>query len=105
VKTEEVALPFSNGTLSARMWKSGSRIVVGVPELGLHCYGKSKSEVVFRLFTSLIKYYRQLSQFPDRLTDRGLEHLALLRIWIKGIEARLTEPKVQAPGQVVYLDV
>lgn len=86
----EVSLPFSDGLLSARLWKSGDRTVVGVPELGLHCYGVSESEAVFRLFTTLLKYYRQLKAHEERLGDRGLDHLAQLKNWVAGIEKRMT---------------
>ncbi len=86
----EVALPFSDGLLSARLWKSGERNVVGVPELGLHCYGDTESEAVFRLFTTLLKYYRQLKAHEDRLGERGLNHLEQLKVWVAGIEKRMT---------------
>jgi hypothetical protein len=84
-----VALPWSNGLLSARLWKSGNRTVVGVPELGLHCYGNSQSEAVFRLFTTLLKYYRQLRNYPERLGDTGRRHLQLLGKWVEGIEQKM----------------
>jgi hypothetical protein len=92
----EVALPWSDGTLSARMWYSGERTVVGVPELGLHCYGNSQSEAVMRLFTSLLKYYRQLKQFRNRLPERGIEHLNLLSKWVSSIEDRMRAPSIDA---------
>ncbi|MBX9667060.1 MAG: hypothetical protein K2X93_05540 [Candidatus Obscuribacterales bacterium] len=88
---KEVALPFSDGLLSARLWKSGDRSVVGVPELGLHCYGNSESEAVFRLFTTLLKYYKQLKAHEERLGERGISHLAQLKNWVAGIEKRMTE--------------
>jgi hypothetical protein len=88
----EVALPWSDGTLSARLWRSGERTIAGVPELGLHCYGNSQAEAVFRLFTSLLKYYRQLKTFKTRLGRRGLEHLELLSKWIESIENKMTAP-------------
>lgn len=90
----EVALPWSDGTLSARLWKSRERYVVGVPELGLHCYGATEPEAVFRLFTSLLKYYRQLRAFKSRLGDKGLEHLDLLRGWVESIEDRMKAPAI-----------
>lgn len=96
----EVALPWSNGLLSARLWMVGDRTVVGVPELGLHCYGSSQSEAVFRLFTSLLKYYRQLKTFKNRLSQQGQEHLKLLSLWVSGIEERMTAP---SEGTVVPL--
>ncbi|MBX3077184.1 hypothetical protein KF707_12865 [Candidatus Obscuribacterales bacterium] len=92
----EVALPFSDGLLSARLWKAGERNVVGVPELGLHCYGVSESEAVFRLFTTLLKYYRQLKQHEDRLGERGLSHLAHLKNWVAGIEKRMTSSPIES---------
>jgi hypothetical protein len=86
---KDVALPFSDGTLSAKLWESRGRTVVGVPQLGLHCYGTSKEEAGFRLFTSLIKYYGQLKANRTKLGERGLEHLNLLCQWIEGIERRM----------------
>ncbi|SRR5579875_772465 len=88
-KVKEVTLPWSDGSLSARLWQIGKRSVVGVPELGLHCYGSSQSEAVFRLFTALLKYYRQLSTYRDRLGDNGLRHLQLLSGWVRSLEARM----------------
>jgi hypothetical protein len=89
VNMQQVTLPFSDGSLSARLWESRGRIVVGVPQLGLHCYGSSKEEAGFRLFTSLIKYYGQLKANRKKLGERGLEHLELLCQWIEGIEQRM----------------
>lgn len=91
-KVHEVTLPWSDGSLSARLWLAGNRTVVGVPELGLHCYGDSQTEAVFRLFTSLLKYYRQLKLFKDRLPERGLLHLELLSGWVQSIEERMKAP-------------
>jgi hypothetical protein len=85
-----VALPWSDGSLSARLWKVGERTVVGVPELGLHCYGGSQSEAVFRLFTTLLKYYRQLRAFEKRLPERALQHLELLSFWVRAIEKKMS---------------
>ena len=85
-----VALPWSDGSLSARLWKVGDRTVVGVPELGLHCYGDSQTEAVFRLFTALLKYYRQLRAFQNRLPERALQHLALLTSWVRVIEKKMS---------------
>ncbi|MCC6979361.1 MAG: hypothetical protein IT343_13640 [Candidatus Melainabacteria bacterium] len=90
----EVALPWSDGTLSARLWRSRGRVVVGVPELGLHCYGATEPEAVFRLFTSLLKYYRQLRTYKTRLGEKGLEHLNLLRGWVESIEDRMKAPSI-----------
>lgn len=85
----DVALPWSDGSLSARIWRLEKRYVAGVPELGLHCYGSSQSEAVFRLFTCLLKYYRQLSAYKDRISPRGREHLRLLKIWVESVEQRM----------------
>lgn len=85
----EVDLPWSEGLLSARMWQVGKRCVAGVPELGLHCYGSSQAEAVFRLFTSLLKYYRQLNAYKHKISQRGLEHLKLLRVWVQSVERRM----------------
>jgi len=92
----EVALPWSDGSLSARLWQLGQRVVVGVPELGLHCYGSSQAEAVFRLFTSLLKYYRQLKTYRHRLGARGLEHLSLLQGWVESVEERMTDRSTAA---------
>ncbi len=90
----EVALPWSDGTLSARLWQARGRFVVGVPELGLHCYGATEPEAVFRLFTSLLKYYRQLRTFKARLGEKGLSHLDLLRGWVESIENKMKAPSI-----------
>jgi hypothetical protein len=95
-EVHEVSLPWSDGTLSARLWLVGERTVVGVPEIGLHCYGKSQTEAVFRLFTSLLKYYRQLKLYKNRLPQRGLEHLELLTGWVQSIEERMKAPQLEA---------
>lgn len=92
----EVALPWSDGSLSARLWQVGSRTVVGVPELGLHCYGVSESEAVFRLFNSLLKYYRQLKTFKKRLPQKGLNHLELLTGWVNHIEEKMRAPSTDS---------
>ena len=76
---KEVDLPFSNGLLSARMWKAHGKYVVGVPKLGIHCYGKTESEAAFRLFTTLLKYYRQLKQNQSKISEKGVLDLAVLR--------------------------
>src|SRR5271156_2654225 len=93
-KVHEVTLPWSDGSLSARLWHAGNRTVVGVPELGLHCYGASQSEAVFRLFTTLLKYYRQLKAYRTRLSDKGLNHLQLLSGWVSHIEDRMKAPQI-----------
>ena len=74
----------------------GEQTVVGVPELGLHCYGSTQSEAVFRLFNSLLKYYRQLKSFPNRLSKKGHEHLDLLSCWVSHIEERMKAPSVDS---------
>ena len=93
----EVALPFSDGLLSARVWTVGGRAVVGVPELGLHCYGESQPEAAFRLFTSLLKYYRQLKSHKNRLPEKGVAHLKLLSTWVEGIEKKMAAPELTQP--------
>lgn len=95
-EVHEVSLPWSDGTLSARLWIVGDKTVVGVPELGLHCYGKSQTEAVFRLFTSLLKYYRQLKMHQSKLPSRGLDHLERLTGWVQSIEERMKAPKLEA---------
>lgn len=100
----EVKLPWSDGSLSARLWHAGDRTVVGVPELGLHCYGESEPEAVFRLFTSLLKYYRQLKAYKNRLPEKGRahEHLELLSGWVRSIEERMKAPSLDpTPSTVV----
>lgn len=97
-----VALPWSDGLLSARLWNVGERTVVGVPELGLHCYGKSQPEAILRLFSALLKYYRQLKTFKSRLSAQALVHLDLLTIWVNGIEKKMTMPSAE-PASVVKL--
>jgi len=86
----EVPLPFSDGLLSAKLWQAHNRFVVGVPELGLSCYGNSETEASFRLFTTLIKYYRQLKAFKERLNEKGRKDLVVLSRWMECIEERLT---------------
>jgi hypothetical protein len=86
----EVPLPFSDGLLSAKLWQAHDRFVVGVPELGLCCYGNSEAEASFRLFTTLIKYYRQLKAFQERLGQKGRNDLVVLTRWMQCIEDRLT---------------
>lgn len=89
IQANVVSLPWSNGAMSAKVWRSGTRTIACVPELGLHCYGMSQSEALFRLFTILLKYYRQLRLFRSRLGERGLGHLELLSNWIIGMEDRM----------------
>ncbi len=98
-----VALPWSEGLLTAKTWRSGARFVVAVPELGLHCYGKSQSEAVFRLFSSLLKYYRQLKDNKERISKRGSAHLSLLSSWVAAIEKKMQvgrrQPAAAAPSK------
>lgn len=94
VMIKDVALPWSDGCLSARLWQLGERVVVGVPELGLHCYGATQSEAVFRLFTALLKYYRQLKAYHTRLGAKGIEHLHLLTGWVESIEQKMMAGQV-----------
>lgn len=84
-----VSLPWSNGNMSAKLWTVGEKTIACVPELGLHCYGASQSEALFRLFTVLLKYYRQLKVHRSRLGKRGRGHLELLSGWIIGVEDRM----------------
>ena len=86
--------------MSARVWSSGDRIVAGVPELGLNCYGATQSEAVFRLFTSLLKYYRQLKESESDLTPKGRQDLRLLKSWVASVEKKMAlGPAVAMSGQ------
>ncbi len=89
-EVREVPLPFSDGLLSAKLWKVKNRFVASVPELGLSCYGESDTEASFRLFTALLKYYRQLKAHKEKLGDKGLHHLEILSKWMEGIERRMS---------------
>lgn len=84
------ALPWSNGAMSARVWRFRHKTIACVPELGLYCYGINQSEALFRLFTILLKYYRQLRLFKNRLGERGASHLELLSAWVSGMEKQMT---------------
>jgi len=88
-RLNEVALPWSDGLLSARISYKGERTIASVPELGLLCYGNSQTEAVFRLFTTLLKYYRQLKAYKGRLSSKGNLHLSLLAVWMEGIENKI----------------
>lgn len=88
-EVREIPLPFSNGLLSAKLWKANNRYVAGVPELGLTCFGRSDTEASFRLFATLVKYFRQLKANKSRLKERGLDHLQKLTRWMDGVEARM----------------
>jgi len=92
---KQVDLPFSNGLMSARTWKSNQRHVASVPELGLHCYGETEQAVCFKLFTVLLKYYKQLKANESTITDKGREHLCLLCKWVEGIERRMMTPRIE----------
>jgi hypothetical protein len=91
-----VALPWSDGSLSAKLWQKGKRIVVGVPELDILCTGRSQSEAVFRLFTTLLKYYQQLKAIEQPLDERQTEHFRLLKEWMEGVERRMTHRELTA---------
>jgi hypothetical protein len=88
-RAKSLKLPWSNGLLSAKLWHRNNRVVVGVPELGLHCYGNSDSEAAFRLFYTLLQYHQQLRAHPRKLSKKGQEHLRLLNIWFKSVEERI----------------
>lgn len=88
----EVALPFSKGLIAAKLWKAHNKYVVGVPALGIHCYGNSEQEAAFRLFTTLLKYYRQLKQNKNKITDKGMQDLSILKRWVEEIERKMTAP-------------
>ena len=85
-----VALPWSDGSLSAKLWQKGKRVMVGVPELDILCTGKSQSEAVFRLFTNLLKYYNQLKE-QSELSEREQQHFSLLKDWVEGVERRMMQ--------------
>lgn len=89
-EVREVPLPFSDGLLSAKLWKVKNRFVASVPELGLSCYGESDTEASFRLFTALLKYYRQLKAHKEKLGEKGRHHLEILSKWMEGIERRMS---------------
>jgi len=89
-KVWDVSLPWSDGSLSAKLWQKGKRTVVGVPELDILCTGSTQSEAVFRLFTTLLKYYQQLKNAPKPLSDRQEEHMRLLKDWVDVVEKKMT---------------
>jgi hypothetical protein len=92
----DVALPWSDGSLSAKLWQKGKRVVVGVPELDILCTGKTQSEAVFRLFTNLLKYYQELKAMPAQLDERQAEHFRLLKEWVAGVERRMSHRELTA---------
>lgn len=75
--------------MSAKLWIKGKRIVVGVPELDILCTGKTQSEAVFRLFTTLLKYYQDLKK-QETLDARQQEHMRLLRVWVEHVERKMS---------------
>lgn len=91
-----VALPWSDGSLSAKLWQKGKRVVVGVPELDVLCTGKTQSEAVFRLFTTLLKYYQELRAITEPLNERQQAHLNLLRGWVESVEKKMTQRELTA---------
>jgi hypothetical protein len=91
-----VELPWSDGSLSAKMWRKGKRVVVGVPELDILCTGKSQSEAVFRLFSMLLKYHQELKTASQPLDERQQQHMRLLKDWIKSVERRMTHRELTA---------
>lgn len=91
--TRNVALPWSEGCMSARISQKGKRFVVSVPELDLCCYGRSQSEAVLRLFSTLLKYHNELSKLTEPLSSRQQEHFELLKPWMRSIENRMTAPQ------------
>lgn len=91
-----VALPWSDGSLSAKLWQKGKRIVVGVPELDIMCTGKTQSEAVFRLFTTLLKYHKDLKSAPQPLSERQQEHMRLLKDWVESVERKMTHRELTA---------
>lgn len=83
-------LPWSNGCLSAKLWRKGKGVVVAVPELDILCFGISQSEAVLRLFSSLLRYYNELKGRRELLSEKQQSHLELLRIWVKTVEDKMT---------------
>lgn len=81
-------VPWSDGSMSARLWQKGKGVMVSVPELDICCYGRSQSEAVMRLFSNLLKYYNELKD-KDTLSDRQDAHFKLLKVWVKGIEKKI----------------
>lgn len=81
-------VPWSDGSLSARLRQKGKGIMVSVPELDICCYGRSQSEAVLRLFSNLLKYYNELKD-KDDLSARQDAHFKLLKVWVKGVEKKM----------------
>lgn len=101
----EVSLPFSNGLISAKLWRAYGKYVVGVPSLGIHCYGRSEQEAAFRLFTSLLKYYRQLKSNQESITDKGKRDFGLLSEWVGEIEKKMTAPNTVMTNRPVVVSM
>lgn len=83
-------LPWSNGCLSAKLWRKGRGVVIAVPELDILCFGTSQSEAVLRLFSNLLRYYNELKGHSRSLNERQQSHLELLRVWVKTVEDKMT---------------
>jgi hypothetical protein len=81
-------VPWSDGSLTARLWQKNRGIMVSVPELDICCYGRSQSEAVLRLFSNLLKYYNELKDRDD-LSERQNAHLKLLKVWVRGVEKKM----------------
>lgn len=81
-------VPWSDGSMSARLCQKGKSVMVSVPELDICCYGKSQSEALMRLFSNLLKYYNELKD-KDNLSLRQDTHLRLLKTWVKGVERKM----------------
>lgn len=91
-----VDLPWSDGSMSAKLWVKGKRVIVGVPELDILCTGKSQSEAVFRLFTTLLKYYQELKSKGDARSEREQAHMDLLKDWVESVERRMMAREMAA---------
>lgn len=83
-----LSLPWSDGSLSAKIWQKDTGVIVSVPELDICCYGRSQSEAVLRLFSNLLKYYNELKD-KRKLSERQDSHLRLLKTWVKGVEKKI----------------
>ncbi|MBY0357717.1 MAG: hypothetical protein K2W82_06925 [Candidatus Obscuribacterales bacterium] len=94
-----VALPWSDGSLSARLWQKGKGVMVSVPELDIACYGKSQSEAVLRLFSNLLKYHNELKAKKGPLNPRQESHFAVLKVWVKAVERKMCAPE----PEIAYL--
>ncbi len=81
-------VPWSDGSLSARLCRSENGVMVTVPEVDICCYGRSQQEALLRLFSNLLKYYNELKD-KDALNMRQKTHFKLLKNWVKGIEQKM----------------